>query len=74
MVHDPARAWSDALPNGLQIRDSRIQFPVPVLLTIHDPESREIFWTDARQQSHSTASDAVVAPSKSQKIADRIQL
>jgi hypothetical protein len=26
------------------------EFPVPVLLVIHDPESRDLYWTDARQQ------------------------
>jgi hypothetical protein len=46
------------------------EFPVPVLLAIHDPESREIFWTDARQQLRGTASDEVVILSKSQTVSN----
>jgi hypothetical protein len=30
------------------------EFPVPVLLMIHDPTTKSIFWTDARQQLRSS--------------------
>jgi hypothetical protein len=26
------------------------EFPIPLLLAIHDPQSQKIFWADARQQ------------------------
>jgi hypothetical protein len=48
------------------------EFPVPVLLAIHDPDSRQIFWTDARQQLRTAAdADAIVIP-KSQTVSTSV--
>jgi hypothetical protein len=44
------------------------EFPVPVLLAIHDPESRQTFWTDARQQLRSGANDEVIVLPRSQTV------
>ena len=46
------------------------EFPVPVLLAIHDPESRQIFWTDARQQLRGTDKEEVIVLPKSQTVSN----
>src|SRR5204863_8296968 len=45
------------------------EFPVPVLLAIHDPESRTIYWTDARQQLRSMQGDGAISIPRSQTVA-----
>ena len=46
------------------------EFPVPVLLAIHDPDSRSIFWTDARQQLRSPVGTDDISVPRSQTVAD----